>query len=374
ALRRHAPARDDRGSADLRPAAADRRRADHRTRRHRAGTDPGVVARAQHQVEDRVDADHTRSRRRRRDLYADDHDVCGRSERGCAGRRRLVEAAASLPLWPAALAAAPEPASCRPAVDPGPGAVARREARGLPLPAALRPRRDRLRDRTDVAGRRRRSQGALLALPRARLAWHGRSRQEPAKGRGGAAMTGVALSQVADNDDIIVSVRDLEVQFQTQDRRGTLRAIDGVSFDVRRGETFGIIGESGSGKTTVGRALVLLQKPTAGSIKHNGLNPQELPAREFRRHRRDYQIIFQDPNAALNPRMTILSSVLEPLELAGEGSADQRRQRALQALDRVGLSAEIGTRYPHQLSGGQKQRVLIARALTLHPKLIVCDE
>src|SRR5882724_4887184 len=95
--------------------------------------------------------------------------------------------------------------------------------------------------------------------------------------------------QAADN--AIVSVRDLQVRFQTTDRRATVKAIDGVSFDVRRGETFGIIGESGSGKTTVGRALVLLQKPTAGSIKHNGLNPQELPARDLRRHRRDYQII-----------------------------------------------------------------------------------
>jgi ABC-type glutathione transport system ATPase component len=130
-------------------------------------------------------------------------------------------------------------------------------------------------------------------------------------------MTGAARTKQGGVSDTIVSVRDLQVQFQTQDRRGTLRAIDGVSFDVRRGETFGIIGESGSGKTTVGRALVLLQKPTAGSVQHNGLNPQELPARDFRKHRRDYQIIFQDPNAALNPRMTILSSVLEPLDLAG---------------------------------------------------------
>jgi len=174
--------------------------------------------------------------------------------------------------------------------------------------------------------------------------------------------------------ETIVSVRDLEVQFLTHDRKATLRAIDGVSFDVRRGETFGIIGESGSGKTTVGRSLVLLQKPTAGSILHDGRNPIELPARELRAHRRDYQIIFQDPNAALNPRMTILSSVQEPLDLAGEGTIEQRRHRASDALERVGLAADIGRRYPHQLSGGQKQRVLIARALTLRPKLIVCDE
>src|SRR5207249_6117251 len=110
--------------------------------------------------------------------------------------------------------------------------------------------------------------------------------------RRGDAMTGAALSRKLDSADTIVSVRDLEVQFQTQDRRGTLRAIDGVSFDVRRGETFGIIGESGSGKTTVGRALVLLQKPTAGAILHDGRNPMTLPARELRAHRRDYQIIF----------------------------------------------------------------------------------
>jgi oligopeptide/dipeptide ABC transporter ATP-binding protein len=174
--------------------------------------------------------------------------------------------------------------------------------------------------------------------------------------------------------DAIVSVRDLEVRFQTSDRRATVKAVDGVSFEVRRGETFGIIGESGSGKTTIGRALVFLLKPTAGAILHNGVDPQGLPRKQFRSHRRDYQIIFQDPNAALNPRMTILSSVLEPLELARAGTRSERKRRAGDALDRVGLPAEVGERYPHQLSGGQKQRVVIARALTLRPKLIVCDE
>ena len=172
----------------------------------------------------------------------------------------------------------------------------------------------------------------------------------------------------------IVSVRDLEVRFQTLDRRATVKAVDGVSFDIRRGETFGIIGESGSGKTTVGRALVFLQKPTAGAILHNGIDPKRLPRKQFQSHRRDYQIIFQDPNAALNPRMTILSSVLEPLELARSGTGAERMARAHDAMDRVGLPKEVGERYPHQLSGGQKQRVVIARALTLRPKLIVCDE
>jgi oligopeptide/dipeptide ABC transporter ATP-binding protein len=172
----------------------------------------------------------------------------------------------------------------------------------------------------------------------------------------------------------IVSVRDLQVRFQTSDRRATVKAVDGVNFDVRRGETFGIIGESGSGKTTIGRALVFLLKPSAGAILHGGLDPLALPRKQFQSHRRNYQIIFQDPNAALNPRMRILSSVLEPLELAGEGTKAERLARAREALDRVGLPQEIGERYPHQLSGGQKQRVVIARALTLRPKLIVCDE
>ena len=159
-----------------------------------------------------------------------------------------------------------------------------------------------------------------------------------------------------------------------RDRRATVKAVDGVDFDVRRGETFGIIGESGSGKTTIGRALVFLLKPSAGAILHNGVDPLALPRRQFQSHRRDYQIIFQDPNAALNPRMTILSSVLEPLELAREGNKAERLKRAREAMDRVGLPQDVGERYPHQLSGGQKQRVVIARALTLRPKLIVCDE
>ena len=162
----------------------------------------------------------------------------------------------------------------------------------------------------------------------------------------------------------IVSVRDLQVQLQTSDRRATVKAVDGVDFDVRRGETFGIIGESGSGKTTIGRALVFLLKPSAGAILHNGVDPLALPRRQFQSHRRDYQIIFQDPNAALNPRMTILSSVLEPLELAREGNSAERLRRAREAMDCVGLPQDVGDRYPHQLSGGQKERVVISRALS----------
>jgi peptide/nickel transport system ATP-binding protein/oligopeptide transport system ATP-binding protein len=166
----------------------------------------------------------------------------------------------------------------------------------------------------------------------------------------------------------LVQVQDLRVQF------GPVRAVDGVSFAVHAGETFGVIGESGSGKSTLGRALVGLLAPKGGRVLHEGADPSALPPREFRRHRRDWQIVFQDPNAALNPRMRIVDSIREPLDIAGEGNSAGREAQAMAALDKVGLAAAFAQRYPHELSGGQKQRVNIARALTLRPRLLVCDE
>ncbi|MGN6286728.1 MAG: ABC transporter ATP-binding protein [Afipia sp.] len=172
----------------------------------------------------------------------------------------------------------------------------------------------------------------------------------------------------------VLSVKNLRILFPTRDGRETVKAVDGIDFDVHPGETLGIIGESGSGKTTLGRALVSLLQPTEGTILQDGVNPATLSRAQLRRHRRDYQIVFQDPNAALNPRMTILDSVIEPAEVAGEGNDSSRRKAGLAALARVGLPSEMADRYPHQLSGGQKQRVNIARVLMLRPKVIVCDE
>ena len=172
----------------------------------------------------------------------------------------------------------------------------------------------------------------------------------------------------------LLSVRDLKLYFPTRDQGATVKAIDGVSFDVFAGETFGIIGESGSGKTTLGRALVSLLKPTAGTIRHAGTDLATLSAAQLRQERRHYQIVFQDPSAALNPRQTILDSVCEPLEIQGGLSRSEREARAIETLGRVGIAAEYARRYPHMLSGGQKQRVNIARVLTLRPRLIVCDE
>jgi oligopeptide/dipeptide ABC transporter ATP-binding protein len=171
----------------------------------------------------------------------------------------------------------------------------------------------------------------------------------------------------------IVSVEDLEIDFHGRRRDQIVKAVDRVGFAVASGETFGVIGESGSGKSTLVRCLVCLLRPSKGRVAHFGKNPFALSAGELRQHRRAFQIIFQDPNAALDPRMSILDSVCEPLAIAGVGAAERRRT-ALAMLDRVALATDIADRYPHEISGGQKQRANIARALVLQPKLIVCDE
>jgi ABC-type oligopeptide transport system ATPase subunit len=172
----------------------------------------------------------------------------------------------------------------------------------------------------------------------------------------------------------ILTVEDLGIAFPGRQRHQVIQAVDGVGFGVRQGETFGVIGESGSGKSTLGRCIVCLVRPTSGRVLHDGEDPFALNTSELRQHRRAFQIIFQDPNAALDPRMTILDSVREPLDVAGIGSTQERRRRALTMLDRVALSPELASRYPHEISGGQKQRANIARALVLEPRLIVCDE
>jgi len=178
----------------------------------------------------------------------------------------------------------------------------------------------------------------------------------------------------ATSDEPILSVERVDVTFKGRRRHQKVKAVVDVSFAVRKGETFGVIGESGSGKSTLGRAIVCLVRPSAGRVLHFGKDPFQLTHNELRRHRREFQIVFQDPNAALDPRMTILDSVCEPLDVAGIGKPAERRRKALEILDRVALTEELALRYPHEISGGQKQRANIARALVLEPRLIVCDE
>lgn len=171
----------------------------------------------------------------------------------------------------------------------------------------------------------------------------------------------------------VVAIEEMTVRFPLGQGR-SLTAVDRVSLSVNAGETFGLIGESGSGKSTIGRAIVCLEKPAEGHVRHGTTDPYRLKPKDLRFHRRQYQIIFQDPAAALDPRMTILDSVREPLDVIAERSRKERNSLAMEMLERVGLDSGFAGRYPHQLSGGQKQRACIARVLTLQPSLIVCDE
>lgn len=173
----------------------------------------------------------------------------------------------------------------------------------------------------------------------------------------------------------IISLDDVKVHFKVGSRGETVKAVDGVSLEMAQGDSLGIIGESGSGKSTLARVLVALLRPTEGRLLQDGHDPFALDAEQRRRQHRLFQIIFQDPHAALNPRVRILTSVREPLEIAGVGSTRRERdERAIAILERVGINAGLAQRYPHELSGGQKQRINIARALVLKPKLLVADE
>jgi oligopeptide transport system ATP-binding protein len=180
--------------------------------------------------------------------------------------------------------------------------------------------------------------------------------------------------------DVVLEVRDLVKHFPVGGglfgpRRGTIRAVDGVSFQIRRGETLGLVGESGCGKTTTGRCVLQLERPTAGAVVFEGQDLTRLSDQALRPLRRRMQVIFQDPYSSLNPRMTVGQMIAEPLavhRIVPDAAARAARVREL--LQHVGLLPPHADSYPHQLSGGQRQRVGIARALALEPSLIVCDE
>jgi oligopeptide transport system ATP-binding protein len=180
--------------------------------------------------------------------------------------------------------------------------------------------------------------------------------------------------------DALLQVRDLNKHFPI--RSGMLfertvdvfRAVDGVSFDIAEGETLGLVGESGSGKSTTGYCIMQLLKPTSGTIRFMDTELTSLGREDMRRMRREVQIVFQDPYASLDPRMTVGDIVGEPLVVHSIGTRRDRRSRVRELLDVVGFNPGFTNRYPHEFSGGQRQRIGIARALALSPKLIVCDE
>ncbi len=175
----------------------------------------------------------------------------------------------------------------------------------------------------------------------------------------------------------LVEAKDLTKHFVVQRGFGTtglVRAVEGVSLSINRGETFALVGESGCGKSTTGRLLLRLIEPTSGDIVYDGQNLAGLPADELRAYRRHMQIIFQDPFGSLNPRMSVADIIAEPLVIHGIGDRASRTARVHELLRLVGLAPEHARRYPHEFSGGQRQRIGIARALALEPKFIVCDE
>jgi oligopeptide transport system ATP-binding protein len=188
------------------------------------------------------------------------------------------------------------------------------------------------------------------------------------------------MTSARDANGALLSVTDLQKYFPVKEgilierTVGHIKAVDGVSFEIREGETLGLVGESGSGKSTTGYCILQLLKPTGGSIRFLDQELTTLAREELRRMRREMQIVFQDPYASLDPRMTVGDVVSEPLVVHRIGDRRRRRDTVRELLDVVGFNPNFTNRYPHEFSGGQRQRIGIARALALNPKLIICDE
>jgi oligopeptide/dipeptide ABC transporter ATP-binding protein len=192
--------------------------------------------------------------------------------------------------------------------------------------------------------------------------------------REGAAQARDALQSPAHQAYELVRVRDLVKHFPVEASDDVVRAVDGMTFEIKSGETLGLVGESGCGKSTVGRLILRLIEPTRGHIEFDGRDVLKMKSGSLRALRREMQIIFQDPYASLNPRMMVRDIVDEPLIIHNLGKKEERRARVADLLTKVGLDPDYMNRYPHEFSGGQRQRIGIARALALNPKLIVADE
>ena len=187
------------------------------------------------------------------------------------------------------------------------------------------------------------------------------------------------MSATETNNNVLLHVDDLMMHFPIyrgviQRQVGAVRAVDGVSFDIRRGETLGLVGESGCGKSTTGRTILQLYRPTAGAVTFEGVDLVHLKGEDLRKMRRKMQMIFQDPYASLNPRMTVADIVGEPLVVHNVATGKEIEERVKHLLDLVNLNPSFAGRYPHEFSGGQRQRIGVARALALQPSFIICDE
>ena len=186
--------------------------------------------------------------------------------------------------------------------------------------------------------------------------------------------------EIYKSEEPLLKVENLKVYFSVKKNfwgktLKEFKAVDGVSFEVKKGETLGLVGESGCGKTTLGRALIRLITPTSGNILFNGKNIAHIPGEQLRKMRKDIQIIFQDPYGSLNPRMTIGQAINEPMKIHEILPTEkQRKEKIIELLEKVDLKPDFFNRYPHEFSGGQRQRICIARALGLNPDFIICDE
>jgi peptide/nickel transport system ATP-binding protein len=188
-------------------------------------------------------------------------------------------------------------------------------------------------------------------------------------------MAGSGKAHLHNGDDTILRVEDLLVEFKTEEHGKKVHAVTGISFDVLKGETLGLVGESGCGKSTTGRAIMQIPRPTGGSVVFEGRELTALHGEDLRKLRTDVQMIFQDPISSLNPRRKVIDIVAEPLHIWGIGTKEERIAKARATLAAVGIDPDqAGDRRPHQFSGGQCQRICIARALVLDPRLIICDE
>jgi peptide/nickel transport system ATP-binding protein len=188
-------------------------------------------------------------------------------------------------------------------------------------------------------------------------------------------MAGTGKAHLREGDDILLRVEDLVVEFPVGRTGLKVNAVTGISFDVRRGETLGLVGESGCGKSTTGRAIMQLPRPTSGSVKFEGTELTELTGDPMREARTRMQMIFQDPISSLNPRRKVRQIVMEPLNIWKRGTDAERSQKVDSILEEVGIDpVRAGESQPHQFSGGQCQRISIARSLVLDPSLIICDE
>ncbi|MGY3465908.1 oligopeptide/dipeptide ABC transporter ATP-binding protein [Bradyrhizobium sp. LM6.11] len=290
--------------------------------------------------------------RRRRSLRRSRRHVCRRDRRTRAGRRIVLGAAASLHRRPARLDPAAGPSRRTACHDRGHGPEHDAPPRGLSFRRALPFRAGRLHQGTAAA---RRSE------PRPPLALYPRAARTP-----GVLM---ALLEVEGLVKHFVAERSLFGRALAH-----VKAVDGVSFSLEAGKTLALVGESGCGKSTVSRLVLRLIEPDAGTIRFEGRDLLSLDAGALRAFRREAQIIFQDPYASLNPRMTVGQILTEPLALHDLVPAAQRRERVEEILRLVGLEPRLARRYPHEFSGGQRQRIAIARALAVEPKLIICDE